>query len=251
MPEDWDSKRAASDNRAFCRRVVRHLVTEAGVRQFLDIGSGLPAQGNVHEVAQEIEPSARVVYVDHDPMVITHAQALLGDTGTTRAIMADLRRPDQILGNTVVRGFIDFAEPVGLLMFAVVHHINDDEDPAGLVAYLSNALAPGSHLAISHFHNPGSARPEDSRRAARSESMFAQTFGTGRWRTREEILAYFGDMELLDPGLVPLPEWRPDPGDDLEPHHLYHLFAGGVARVAARHTDRRSRSISPGQRDKV
>jgi hypothetical protein len=230
FPADWEVARGALDNRAFLQRVVRYLVGEAGVRQFIDFGSGLPTQGNVHEVAQEIAPQARVVYVDNDPIVLVHARALLGNTDTTRIITADVRTPEQILQHDAVREFIDFSQPMGMLLFAILHHFNDEEDPAGIAGNLREAMMPGSYLAISHFCNPGSARPEDSERAAMSEKIFTERLGTGRWRTREEIRGYFGDFTLVEPGLVPLPEWRPDAGDDLSEHLTYHLFFGGVAR---------------------
>jgi hypothetical protein len=230
FPPDWDAARGGLDNRAFLQRVVRYLVAEAGIRQFIDFGSGLPSQGNVHEIAQDIAPQARVVYVDNDPIVLVHARAMLGDTETTRVITADLRRPEEILDHDTVREFVDLSRPVGMLLFAILHHINDDEGPADIAAYLRDAMAPGSYLAISHFVNPGSEFPEDAERADMCEKIFAEHLGTGRWRTREEVLGYFGELSLVEPGLVPLPEWRPDPGDDLSVHPTYRLFAGGVAR---------------------
>ncbi|NUR82726.1 MAG: SAM-dependent methyltransferase [Nonomuraea sp.] len=225
-----DAPEAARANREFLARVVRHLAGEAGIRQFLDIGSGLPTQGNVHEIAQATAPGARVVYVDHDPIVLVHARALLAvDDGTT-VIEADIRRPDEILDHPEARQLIDFDEPVGLLLFGILHHLADDEDPGGLAARLISRLAPGSHVAISHFHNPMEAHPEVSRQAFEAERLFNDTMGTGRWRTREEILAFFDGLELIEPGLVPLPEWRPGPGDRAEQGITYHTFAGGVGR---------------------
>jgi hypothetical protein len=230
FPPDWDAARGGLDNRAFLRRVVRHLVVDAGIRQFVDFGSGLPTLGNVHEIAQDIAPQARVVYVDNDPIVLVHARALLGNTETTQVITADLRHPGEILDNPKVRDFIDFSRPIGLLLFAILHHINDDEDPVGIVERLRAVMTPGSYLAISHFCDPGAAYPEDAARAGMCEKIFNEKLGTGRWRTREEIRAFFGELALVEPGLVPLPEWRPDPGDDLTVHPTYRLFEGGVAR---------------------
>jgi hypothetical protein len=230
FPPGWDTARGGLDNRAFLQRVVRYLVAEAGIRQFIDFGSGLPTQGNVHEIAQEISPQARVVYVDNDPIVLAHARALLGGPEATRVIMADLRRPEEILDDPEVRQFIDFSQPVGFLLFAILHHINDEEDPAGIAARLRREMTPGDYMAISHFTNPGSAHPQDAERAGMCEKIFNEKLGTGRWRTRAEILAYFGDLEPVEPGLVPLPEWRPDPGDSLAVHPTYHLFIGGVGR---------------------
>ncbi|MFF4775403.1 SAM-dependent methyltransferase [Microtetraspora fusca] len=225
-----DAPQAARANREFLRRVVRHLAAEAGVRQFVDIGSGLPTRGNVHEIAQEVDPAARVVYVDNDPIVLVHGRALLARNDTTMVIQADIRQPEEITGHPDLRRLIDFSQPVGLLLFGILHHLNDDEAPESIAARLRDALPAGSFVAISHFHNPGAAHPEVAEQAAAAEKLFNENLGTGRWRTRDEILAYFGDFELLDPGLVPLPEWRPGPGDQAAQGITYHTFAGGVAR---------------------
>jgi hypothetical protein len=206
------------------------MVREAGVRQFLDIGSGLPTQGNVHETAQELDPHARVVYVDNDPVVLVHTRALLENRDTTTVITADLRRPEEIIRNQTVLRFLDFDEPIGLLMISILHHINDDEDPLGITRVLRDALAPGSHMAITHFHNPGNARPADAALALASEKQFNERFGTGRWRTRDEILAYFGEFELVEPGLVPMPEWRPDVAGRRTLSGVFHRTLSGVAR---------------------
>lgn len=226
MPDASELGRA---NRAFLRRVVRYLTAEAGIRQFIDIGSGLPTQGNVHEIAQELDPLAHVVYVDNDPGVHAHAQALLGDTQTTAIVTADLRRPDEIMNSDSIQRLINPSQPVGLLLFGILHHINDAEDPAGIMAYLRGALPVGSYLAISHFHTPGSDHPDDSQRAAEAERVFNQKLGTGRWRTREQILEYFGEVALVEPGLVPLSQWRPAP-EPPPPSATHRLIAGGVGR---------------------
>jgi hypothetical protein len=228
--EVMPARAGARANRAFLRRAVRHLVAEAGIRQFIDIGSGLPTQGNVHEVAQSIDPAARIVYVDYDPVVLVHARALLGTTDTTEVITADVRRPREILENATIRRFLDFDRPIGMLLFAILHHVNDDEDPAGIARSLRDALPAGSYLALSHFHNPGAAQPAYARMAAEAEKVFAENLGTGRFRTREEILAYFGDFELLEPGLVPYDEWRPDGLAPPLPEAMRHLALCGVAR---------------------
>jgi hypothetical protein len=227
VPEAGEVSKA---NRAFLRRAVQHMVADAGIDQFLDIGSGLPTQGNVHEIAQELNPGAKVVYVDIDPVVLTHTRALLKCHETTTITMADLRRPEQIIESSPVRDILDFDRPIGLLMIAILHHINDDEDPVGIAARLRDALAPGSHLAITHFHNPGEELPEEAAIAIASEEQFNERFGTGRWRTRDEILAYFGDFELAEPGLVPIPAWRPDVLDRRTFGGVYHRILGGVGR---------------------
>jgi hypothetical protein len=226
-PEAGEVARA---NRAFLRRAVEYMVAEAGIDQLLDIGSGLPTQGNVHEIARGLNPSAKIVYVDIDPVVLTHTRALLKSHETTTITMADLRRPEQIVDNPRVRDFLDFDRPIGLLMIAILHHINDDEDPVGIAARMRDALVPGSHLAITHFHNPGAELPDEAAIAIASEEQFNERFGTGRWRTRDEILAYFGDFELIEPGLVPIPAWRPDVLRAPTVRGVYHRILGGVAR---------------------
>lgn len=225
-----DAPEAGKANREFLRRVVRYLVEEAGIRQFLDIGSGLPTAGNVHEIAQASAPEAKVVYVDNDPIVLAHGRALLAADDSTIVIQADLRNPEEILAHPVVEEFIDFEQPVGLLLFAILHHLRDDEEPGGIAARLIQALPAGSHVVISHFHNPGAERPEVAAQATAAEKIFNDTLGTGRWRTRAEILAFFGNLELVEPGLVPLPEWRPGPDDHAEPSITYHTFVGAVGR---------------------
>ncbi|MGW4412712.1 SAM-dependent methyltransferase [Nonomuraea sp. NPDC004702] len=225
-----DAPQAARSNRDFLARVVRDLVVEAGIRQFLDIGSGLPTQGNVHEIAQAAAPGCRVVYVDHDPIVLVHGRALLAVDDSTTVIEADIRRPDDVLDHPETRQLLDLDEPVGLLLFGILHHLSDEEDPAGIAARLVGRLAPGSHVAVSHFHNPMEERPEVSRQAFEAERLFNDTMGTGRWRTREEILGFFDGLELLEPGLVPLAEWRPEPGYRPALGITYHTFLGGVGR---------------------
>lgn len=225
-----DAPAGARANRAFLRRVVRYLVAEAGIRQLIDIGSGLPTQGNVHEVARTADPAARVVYVDYDPVVRAHARALLANGPSAVFLTADLREPDKILRSRAVRKAIDFGEPVALLLLAVLHHVNDHEDPAGIVGRLREALPSGSYLAISSFRMPGPEHPEDAAKTAAMEKLFNEKLGTGRWRSQEEILAWFGDWELLEPGLVPLPEWRPDTQASAERDTTYYGFVGGVAR---------------------
>jgi hypothetical protein len=225
-----DGPEAAIANRAFLARVVR-LMAGAGVRQFLDLGSGLPTQGNVHQIATAVDPAARVVYVDNDPMVLAHARALLEQADTTTVIQADVRRPDEVLHHPDVREFLDLSQPVGLLMLAILHHIGDDEDPAGVARQYIDAVAPGSYVAISHFHDPGEAHVDASRKARQVEKIFNETLGTGRWRSHDEIVGYLGGLELLEPGLVPLAEWRPDgQSPPSMQNDTYYTFVGAVAR---------------------
>jgi hypothetical protein len=218
-------------SRAFLRRTVRYMAAQEGIRQFLDLGSGLPTQANVHQIAHQVDPAARVVYVDNDAMVLAHARALLADNQTTTVLMADVRRPQEILDSAEVGQFLDLSRPVGLLAFSILHHLLDAEDPAGVMARLRDAVPSGSLMALSHFHDPGDEHPDASAEARRVEQLFSEKLGTGRFRTRPEIMPYFGDWELLEPGLVPLPEWRPDAADPpIERTPTYYTFAGGVAR---------------------
>ncbi|KAB1923896.1 SAM-dependent methyltransferase [Micromonospora noduli] len=226
-----DGPAAGQANRAFLRRVIRFLVSEAGIDQFLDIGSGLPTQGNVHEVATEQNPKAQVVYVDNDPIVLSHGRALLAAEGTATVIQADIREPQEILNHPDVRRFLDFDRPIGLLLFAILHHLGDDEDPKAVAAALIDALPSGSYVAISHFRDPGERDPEGSRKAREVERIFNESLGTGRWRTDEEILSFADGLTVLEPGLVPLAEWRPEPDAPAGVQtDTYHTFVGLLAR---------------------
>jgi hypothetical protein len=221
---------AARANRAFLRRVVRYLVGKAGITQLLDIGSGLPTQENVSEVAHAIDPETRVVYVDNDPVVYVHSKALLANARTTEIVKGDIRRPAEILADPEVRALIDFDRPVGLLLIAILHHIEDQENPAWIAAQLRDAMPSGSYLAISSFRMPGPEAPELREATVEGERLLTGTLGSGRWREDEEIISWFGDWELLEPGWVPLVEWRPSPNAFTLKDEIYHSFGGGVAR---------------------
>jgi hypothetical protein len=195
----------ARANRAFLQRAVRFLAGEAGIRQFIDIGTGIPSAGNVHEVAGQVAPGARVVYVDNDPIVHVHASALLTGSGTTSIVLADLRDPDAILAHPKLRSLIDFTQPVGLLLIAILHFITDDENPARIVARLRDALPGGSYLALSHgtqdFHPPGAA--------GQAASAYRNATAPLILRSHQEISAFFDGFDLAAPGLVQAPLWRP------------------------------------------
>ncbi len=221
---------AARANRAFLRRVVCYLVGEAGINQLLDLGSGLPTRGNVSEVAHEIDPHAHVVHVDNDPIVYTHSKALLADASTTDIVIGDVRRPAEILDDPVVRSLIDFGRPVGLLLFAILHHIEDRDHPERIAAQLRAVMHSGSYLAISSFRMPGPELPELRALTVEGEKLLTGSLGSGRWREEEEIRGWFGDWELIDPGLVPLAEWRSPVRGYLPEPELYHSFFGGVAK---------------------
>jgi len=216
-------------NRQFLRRVVHYLILEAGVTQFLDIGSGLPTRGNVSEVAHEISPDVRVVHVDNDPVVYTHSKALLPDRQTTDFVLADARRPAEILDNPVVRSMIDFGKPVGLLLFAVLHHIEDSEQPELIMAELREAMPAGSYLALSSLRLPGHELAEQRAITIEGEELMTGALGSIRWREDSRIQSWFGDWKMVKPGLVPLADWRPSvPAHSLHPE-VHHSFSGGVA----------------------
>jgi SAM-dependent methyltransferase len=212
---------AARANRKFLGRAVRYLAGEAGIRQFLDLGTGLPTKGNVHQVAQAITPGAHVVYVDNDPMVLAHARALKTGDGTA-VIHADLRDPDTILSHPETRRLIDFSKPLAILFVSVLHFV-PDPDAHEAVAEFASAAAPGSHLVLSHgYHN------QDLQASAATTTVYASTTSPVTQRTPEEILTFFDGLEILEPGLVPVQQWRPDePG----PSALSKAWIlGGVAR---------------------
>lgn len=203
---------AARENRAFLQRAVRYLVGEAGVDQFLDVGSGLPTQGPVHEIAWEVNPDARVVYVDNDPLVHSYSAtaAHRWDPELAAVVTGDLRDPKAILADPVVAGMLDFDRPVGVLLVAVLHFLSDADDPAGIVARLRDAVPSGSYLALSHGASDG-VDPE-LMALARSIYRGSTTPDAALFRSHREILALFDGWELVDPGLVPLDRWRPIAG---------------------------------------
>jgi O-methyltransferase involved in polyketide biosynthesis len=196
---------AVRENRQFMRRAVRQLLA-AGVRQFLDLGCGMPGRGNVHDLAGAVDPDATVVYVDNDPVVVNHYQALLSSSGVATALLADVRRPHDVLASAEVSELIDVDRPVGVVMTALLHYLADEEDPAGLVKMFMSAVGPGSHLVLSHYHPEGLSPGERARTAEFAEAMGL----TMAARRPEEIKALFGDLVLLEPGLVPPTQWRPD-----------------------------------------
>jgi SAM-dependent methyltransferase len=213
----------AKINRAILGRGVRYLAGEAGLKQYLDLGAGLPTMENTHQVAQSFHPDARVAYVDNDPIVLAHGRALLERDKGTRVVTADLREPDKVLGHPDVQKLIDFSEPVAVLLVGMLHHLHDDENPEAVVDGYLDAVPPGSHVFITHFLNEG---PE----AGPVEKSFLEFLGTGRFRTREEILRLFRGLELVEPGLVYLPEWRPDRIVRDKLTLPERLMVGGIAR---------------------
>jgi S-adenosyl methyltransferase len=200
----------ARANRAFLGRAVRYLAGEAGIRQFLDVGTGIPTAGNTHQVAQAIAPETRVVYVDYDPIVLAHARALLtsGDAGATEYIHADLRDTGEILGQAAQ--LLDFSKPVAVTLIAILHAMPDADDPHAIVARLMEALPSGSHLAITHIASDLIAPETRSGLGDLADQMIQQDF---TFRSREQVARFFTGLDLAEPGLVRVEEWRPEAGD--------------------------------------
>jgi len=221
-PEARDSARA---NRAFLQRAVRFLVGEAGIRQIIDIGTGIPAAGNVHQVAAQVAPQTRVVYADNDPIVHVHANALLTGSGTTSIVLADLREPEAILEHPRTHALIDFSQPVGLLLVAILHFITEAENPAHIVASLREALPGGSYLVVSHA--TGDLRPDAAQDAA---SVYDEATSSVTLRSKAQVEALFDGWELVEPGVVQVPLWRPE-GRKPRPSELDRAWVyGGVGR---------------------
>jgi S-adenosyl methyltransferase len=210
-------------NRAFLARGVRYLAAEAGIRQFLDIGTGIPSANNTHEVAQRVAPGSRVVYVDNDPIVLAHARALLvaGPDGATDYLDADLRDTAKILEHAA--GFLDLSQPVGVMLVAVLHLIGLDDDPYGIVRQLMAAVPPGSYLLLSHVASD--IEPEKmAEMGKRLNRLLAQK---GYYRNQAEVTEFFAGLELLEPGVVPVQQWRQD--SEVEGARRSAMW-GGLAR---------------------
>ncbi|MGA4845219.1 SAM-dependent methyltransferase [Streptomyces sp. G5(2025)] len=210
-------------NRAFMRRAVRYAVDQ-GVTQFLDIGSGIPTFGNVHEVAQQASGEARVVYVDHDPVAVAHSEAVLDGDERAAAVAADLRKPQDILGSSQVDALLDLERPVALLLVAVLHFVEDACDPYAAVAELRDALAPGSLIVVTHASYEGIPVPPEQ--ADGTVGVYKDIRNPLIMRTRDEIARFFEGYDMVEPGLVPMPHWRPDTAPDEEDPYSFSGFAG-------------------------
>ena len=221
-------RRSALENRRFLRRAVRFLTAEAGIDQFLDIGVGLPTQGAVHEVAHEINPRSRVAYVDYDPVVVAHGNALLATPDQSVVVTEDIRRPGELLANPVIRRHLDFDRPVAVLVLAIFHFVPDEDDPAAITACLREALAPGSYLVLTHVCRE---LLPDKTAAARAKDVYQQAGQPIQARTTEEIRGFFGDFELVEPGLVPKHAWRQE--TDAPVQDPSDISLGAVARKIA------------------
>jgi hypothetical protein len=213
-------------NRAFLGRAVRFLAREAGIRQFLDIGSGIPTEQNVHEVAQAAAPGSRVVYVDNDEVAVAHSRLLLQDAADATVVQADLREPAKVLADPETQLLIDFSQPVAVLLVAVLHFVPDSARPAEIMATLRDALVPGSYLVICHGcrdANPDMAAPAETAYRSRVAGQLSI-------RTREEIAGLFDGFDLVEPGLVWIPEWRPDSPADVPENPQQYWGLVGVGR---------------------
>ncbi|MCO1659139.1 SAM-dependent methyltransferase [Pseudonocardia sp. S2-4] len=213
----------AKDTRDLLRRAVEHLAGSVGIRQFIDLGSGLPSTGSAHEVAHRIDPTARVLYVDRDPMVLTHARTLGTDEATTAALSADVRDTAAVFDHPLTRGFIDFDRPFAVLASGILHHM---KDPAAAAAAgtIVDRLTPGSYLLVGHFVDDGASGGPRIEAAIKNMGL-----GTYRYRTWEELRRFFDGLELVEPGLVYGNAWRPDERTATDsPSHT--LYAAGLGR---------------------
>lgn len=216
-------REACRFNRAFLRRAAIFML-DAGIRQFLDIGSGIPTAGNVHEIALQASQDSRIVYVDNEAVAVAHSELMLADVPQAAVIDVDLRSPGEVFSHAVTREMLDFDRPVLLLMLAVLHFVPEPADLRPLISKYRNKLAPGSMLAISHATGDHRPRTEEEGLV----NLYATSTNTALGRSRKQITELFGDFELVDPGAVYVPEWRPDEGE-VEEHPERYLFFGGVA----------------------
>ncbi|MQY30782.1 hypothetical protein NRB56_63860 [Nocardia sp. RB56] len=217
------SEQIAVSNRRALERAVRALA-HAGVDQIIDLGCGLPAKENVHQIARQHLPQTRVVYVDNDPIVISHGQAMLAVDEDVAVVQADVREPEVIREHPEVARLITFDRPVGLLFGAVLGFIEEDDDPVGIVRYWAEVIAPGSFVYVSCF------RAGDNRRTALVQEQVRKVLGRGGWRSAEVIASMFDGLELVGPGVIPCVQWQPDGGAGPEPTDWERLIVSGLAR---------------------
>jgi len=218
----------AWSNRNFLIRACRFLAGQAGITQYLDCGSGLPTAENTHQVVQRIQPEAKVLYIDNDPVVLAHGRALLEENENTLFVSADIFDPDEVLSKPEVRDFLDFSQPIAVVQAGTLHHYIGTEGAQIMQKYV-DAVVPGSYTVISHFYNPET--PEHSEVARKMEEKFIHSpMGSGRFRTRKELMEFFPDQELVAPGLVLCDDWWPD-GPRLKPlNQVEECIVGGVGR---------------------
>ncbi|OLF13108.1 hypothetical protein BLA60_07715 [Actinophytocola xinjiangensis] len=218
-----ETRRFAIMNRAFLRRAVLFMVRQ-GIRQFLDLGSGIPTVGNVHEIARDVDADTRVVYVDNEHVAVAHSQLLLEGSENAVMLQADITKPGLVLNDRETQRMLDFDQPIGLLAITIGHYVLDHQDPAGVFAEYREALAPGSYLALTHLTDDFAVIKGDE-----LTEMMSKSQNSVRARTKPEVLEFFGDFELAEPGLVTTSLWRPErtpENDDSETDGLY----AGVGR---------------------
>lgn len=224
------SPELARDFRTWLIRSVRFLAGSAGIDQFLDLGSGLPAAENTHQAAQRFNPDAKVVYVDNDPIVAAHGRALLEENERTHFIAGDLRYPSEVLNHPVVTQNLDFNRPLALMQCATIHHVDDDANPYEIMRTYIDALPSGSYVGLTHFYDPADGSKYSELARGIETTFRTSSMGTGRFRTREEITSYLDGLELVEPGLVRLADWWPD-GPRVAPlPDSGHIALGAVGR---------------------
>ena len=214
----------ARDNRSFLGRVVRYLTAQAGIRQFLDLGSGLPSQANVHELAQGVVPDVRVVYVDHDPMVASHGRALLASRDRVAMALADLRDPASVLQHPDVAGMLDWAQPIAVLCTSTLHFVSDQDEPHKIIAAYRDHMAPGSYVAISQ----GTMEKDPSGEREKAVGVYRRASSQLHVRPLADMERFFDGFELVEPGLAWITEWRPEPST--APTGRAQSMRGGVGR---------------------
>jgi SAM-dependent methyltransferase len=213
---------SAQANRAFLYRVVRWLAG-AGITQFLDIGSGIPTVGNVHEIAEQATPGARTMYIDIDPIAVAHSQAILAGNQRAKAMEGDLREPIKIVDHPDVTGLLDLSKPVAVLITGVMHFISDADDPRRIITQLKDAVVSGSYIVVSHI----APMPELENELANLQEVFQKTPTPFYLRTREQLAELLTGLEIVEPGIVPIPDWHPDSDDHIPEHRRIMLVAVG------------------------
>jgi SAM-dependent methyltransferase len=219
-----DAENAARNNRAFLRRAVRYCITQ-GIRQFLDLGSGIPTVGNVHEIAQEMDPESRVLYVDIEPVAVAHSELILEDNHRADALRADLCDVDTVLTAAASGPILDLDQPIALLIVSVLHFVPDTAQPHQVVGRYVRAMPPGSFLVLSHGALDSPMEHHDE-----ASNLYRRSSTPGIGRTRDQINAFFAGTELVEPGLVWTPQWRPDSPEDVGDHPERSINCAGVAR---------------------
>lgn len=214
-----EAAQIARTNRAFLRRAVTYCL-DNGIRQFLDIGSGIPTAGNVHEIAQRIEPSARVVYVDIEPVAVAHTRSMLDGNENAAVVLGNLLEPDELLSSDAARRLLNFDEPIAILMVAVLHFLGDDTGPHAAVSRYVDATAPGSYLVLSHIAQEGTDEQAQARTLYQKDAV--PILG----RTREQLATFFTGTEILEPGIVWIPQWHPETSDDIGEPERAKGYAG-------------------------